>query len=283
MKSTVRIALISIIAAAILLTGCVKKEKSVSDETSGYSGSYAFGGSTTLMPIFEAAIEEFTEIYPEVSISYDALGSSAGVKGVIAGTYSLGAASRELKESEINNGAEYTTVALDGVAVIVNKKSVPLDNLTIDQLIGIYSGEITNWKELGGPDNEIVVFNRDEASGTRSAFSELTIEKKNKSFLPEAGIVTSNGDMVSKIGATPYSVGYCGFGYLAKDPGTKGVSINGIAPTEENVINGTFPISRPLNVVYKRELAETEKAFLDYLLSEDGQKIVGDLKFIPLQ
>jgi len=254
-----------------------------STEVEGFSGSYAFGGSTTLEPIFLDVIKVMEARY-DVQISYDAPGSSAGVSGALDGTYSLGAASRDLKSSEIAEGAVATPVGVDGVAVIVNKNSVAIDNLSLDQVTAIYAGEITNWSEVGGIDAEIVVMNRDEASGTRSCFKDATVKPADKDFVADAIIVTSNGDMVSKVGATPNAIGYCGFGYIGRDSGTKTVSVDQVEPKENFVVDGSYAIARNLNVISKGELAEDsfERFFLDYILSEEGQEIVESLKFIKL-
>ncbi|WP_028975297.1 phosphate ABC transporter substrate-binding protein [Spirochaeta cellobiosiphila] len=249
-----------------------------------FSGNYAFGGSTTVEPIVRATIEAYKDMYPEVKISYDAPGSSAGVKGALAGTYTIGAASRDLKDSEKEAGAVGTPIAKDGVAVVVNKGSVSLDNLSHDQLIAIFAGEIKNWSEVGGPDAEIVVFNRDEASGTRDCFNEKTVKSAGKSFVETAAIVTSNGDMVAKVGSTPYSIGYCGLGYLGKDAGTKSVKIDNIAPSTSNVLNGSYVIQRELLLVTKGTVpaGSLEENFINYILSDEGQAIVAEEGFIPL-
>ncbi len=259
------------------------QQESSSGDT-GFSGNYAFGGSTTVEPIIRAAAEAFEEMYPDVKISYDAPGSSAGVKGALAGTYSIGAASRSLKDSEVSEGAVPTAVAKDGVAVVVNKGSVPMDDLSQEDVTAIYAGEITNWSELGGPDAEIVVFNRDEASGTRSCFADATVKEVKKDFTETAAIVTSNGDMVAKVGSTPYAIGYCGFGYLGKDAGTKSVTVNGIDPSEENVLNDSYAIKRDLILITKGAVpaGSLEEAFINYILSEEGQAIVAEEKFIPM-
>jgi phosphate transport system substrate-binding protein len=166
---------------------------------SGFSGSYAFGGSTTLEPIF-MDVNTVMEARYSIQLSYDAPGSSAGVSGVLDGTYPIGAASRELKAQEIEAGAVATPVGVDGVAIVVN-------NLSIQQIVDIYSGVITNWSDVGGADAEIVVLNRDEASGTRSCFKDSTVKEAGVDFVSDAIIVTSNGDMVSKVGSTPYAIG----------------------------------------------------------------------------
>ena len=268
-----------LITAGLVFAGGQTESSSASN---GLSGNYAFGGSTTLEGFLRPAIDEFTDMHPGVTISYDAPGSSAGVKGALDGTYTLGAASREIKDSEKAAGAIGVAVALDGVAVVVNKASVTIDNLSMEQISGIFSGKISNWKEVGGPDHEITIVNRDEASGTRAAFHEVAVGSKNE-FSDKAIITTGNGDMVSKVGSIPYAVGYCGFAYIDKDPGTKAVTVEGIEPTMANVLSQTFPVQRPLNMVYKGTLGDVEKAFLDYLLSADGQAIIAEEGFIKIK
>lgn len=274
-----------LIPAVLGFFSCEKKDVATNETAEvSFAGNYAFGGSTTVEPIVRAAAESFVEIFPEVKISYDAPGSSAGVKGAMDGTYTLGAASRSLKDSEKDAGVIATPVAYDGVAVIVNKDSVGVDDLSKDDVIAIYAGEITNWSELGGDDAEIVVFNRDEASGTRSCFKDATVKKAKKDFVETAAIVTSNGDMVSKVGSTPYAIGYCGFGYLGRDPGTKPLNIGGVEPKEANVLDESYPISRSLILVTMGAPVDgsLEKAFIDYILSTEGQEIVVEEKFISI-
>ena len=134
--------------------------------------SYNFGGSTTVLPIFESAIEEFEKSYEGITISYEGQGSSVGINGVLEETYTIGGSSRDLKPAEIEKGAVGHPVALDGLAVVVNK-NVPLENIDLDTIAAIFSGAITEWSEIGGPAEKIVIINRDEASGTRAAFKEL--------------------------------------------------------------------------------------------------------------
>lgn len=255
----------------------------VQNSAEGFSGSYAFGGSTTLEPIF-MDVNTVMEARYDVQLSYDAPGSSAGVSGALDGTYTLGAASRDLKDGEIEQGAVATPVGMDGVAVIVNKESVGIDNISLADLTAIYAGQITNWSEVGSVDAPIVVLNRDEASGTRDCFKSSTVKPADLSFVEDAIIVTSNGDMVAKVGSTPYAIGYCGFGYLGRDAGTKSLTVDGVEPEEANVVSGDYVVSRFLNVITLGELEEDsfERFYLDYILSEEGQAIVEALKFIPL-
>lgn len=280
MKKIIVVLMILCVAGFAFAAG--QQDASSSEAT--FAGNYAFGGSTTVEPIIRAAAEAFSEMYPDVKISYDAPGSSAGVKGPLEGTYSIGAASRALKDSEVEAGALATAIAKDGVAVVVNKGSVPLDDLKLEDVIAIYAGELTNWNQLGGPDAEIVVFNRDEASGTRSCFKDATVKKQKKSFTETAAIVTSNGDMVSKVGSTPYAIGYCGFGYLGKDSGTKSVTVSSVTPETANVLNGSYPVQRDLILITNGPVpaGTLEEAFINYILSEEGQEIVKEEKFIPM-
>jgi phosphate transport system substrate-binding protein len=252
--------------------------------------SYNFGGSTTVLPIMESAIEEFTKTHPDLTISYEGQGSSVGINGVIEGTYSLGGSSREIKDSELEKGAKGTAIALDGIAVIVSGE-VAMDNLSLEQVAQIFSGDISNWSEIGGPDEAVVIVNRDEASGTRATFAELALDKiygkKKGEFKADAIITESNGDMVTKVGSTPFAIGYCGFGYIdkARNAGGKAVSVNGVEPEVKNVVNGSYSISRKLYVVHKGDLVDRtlEKEFVDFLLSDEGQAIVEDENFIPLK
>lgn len=284
MKRLFLIALIAIAAAGFAFAG----GGSEADNAGGFSGSYAFGGSTTVLPIAEVAIEEFMDMHPGVQLTYEGQGSSVGVQGVIDGVYALGGASRELKDSEKSAGAMATPIALDGIAVVVNG-GVPVDNLSLQQVADIFSGKIRNWSGVGGPNKPIVVVNRDEASGTRAAFLELCLEEAlgdDAKFILDAITVESNGDMVTKAGATPDAIGYCGFGYIdrARNAGAKKISVDGVDPTVDNVLSDSYPVSRKLNIVHKGALTEgsLEKAFVDFLLSADGQAIVEDEGFIAL-
>lgn len=272
------------IILSLLIIGCEKDSNT--QGLSGYSGNYAFGGSTTVEPIMLAVIEVMEARYPELELFYDAPGSSAGISGVVDGIYSLGAASRDMKSSEEGKGVAQITIARDGVAVIVNRDTVEIEDLSQEELTAIYSGEITNWSEVGGADAPIVVANRDAASGTRECFYGATVKKADVDFVEDALIVTSNGDMVSKVSATPYSIGYIGFGYIGKDPKAVTVTINGVEPKVANVNTGDYTISRNLNVIYSINDyidGSFEKFFVDYILSEEGQIIVESEKFIPLQ
>ncbi|MDC7127071.1 MAG: phosphate ABC transporter substrate-binding protein [Spirochaetales bacterium] len=246
----------------------------------------SMGGSTTCEPIIRSAIEAYADVDPNAELSYEGTGSSVGVQSALDGVYDLGGASRDLKSKESSAGAVATPIALDGIAVVANN-SVGIDNISLEDLAKIYSGEIKNWSEVGGADVAIVVINRDEASGTRAAFGELVVEKalgKGTEYLKEAITVESNGDMVTKVGSTPDSIGFCGLGYVDKaiSGGAKALLVEGAEPTVDNILTGAYKISRKLNIVSKGEPAGNAKVFIDYLLSDAGQSIVEDEGFIAL-
>lgn len=271
-----------LILAIVFITGC-----STEDEKKNYS----FGGSTTLEPIITTAIESFNPESQDIKISYDAQGSSVGIKGLQDGIYTLAGASRELNEEEKGEGLVSIPIAIDGIAIIVNKEA-GVSNLTLDQIASIFTGDVDNWSQVGGNDIEITVINRDEASGTRSAFKEMILdsvlgEESDPQFVEEAIVTDSNGDMVVKVGSTPGGVGYCGFAYIeeAKKSGAVAISVDGIEPTEKNVIDGQYPISRKLNIIHKEDLPKDsiEIQFIDFLLSSEGQSIVEESGFIALE
>lgn len=278
---------IAIVGLVLLATGfAFASGEAEGGDEAGQSIRLSMGGSTTVEPIITRAIEVYQATVDEnADLSYDAPGSSAGIRGLIDGTYDLGAASRGLKDSELEAGAEPTQIAIDGLAVIVNG-SVPVDNLSLEQVAQIFIGEINNWSEVGGPDEEIVVVNRDEASGTRGAFVEIVLESYTEDpVFDEDLVVESNGDMAQKVAQTPFSIGYASLAVVdvVRDAGGKSLSIGGVEDTEENVLNGSYPIARPLNVATMGAATGDAKTFIDFLLSETGQQIVVEVGYLPVK
>ncbi len=283
--------IVTVLAAAVLLLGTASFTFAGGEqEGDGESGSIrlSMGGSTTMEPIMSSAMEVYrTEVDPAAELSYDAPGSTAGIRGVLNGTYDLGCASRELFIDEKQQGVQTTPVALDGLAVIVND-TVPIDDISLENLAAIYVGEIKNWKAVGGPDQKIVVVNRDEASGTLGAFREAVLERiygDDARFILNALVTESNGNMATMVSQTPYAIGYASMHVLdrLRQSGGKDLTVNGIEDIPENVYNGSYPISRPLNVVTYGEPEGDAKKFLEFLLSERGQEIVREVKYLPLR
>lgn len=258
------------------------------DQEGGDNLRLSMGGSTTMEPIFTSALEVYrTEVDPTAELSYDAPGSTAGIRGVLNGIYDVGTASRALVPDERQQGLIATPIALDGLSAIVHE-SVPIDNISLEDLAAIFVGEIRNWRFLGGPDEEITVVNRDEASGTLGAFRELVLERTygdDARFLRDALVTESNGNMVTMVTQTPYSIGYASLAVLdrLRNSGGKTLTVDGIENTAATVYNGTYPISRPLNIITIGQPQGEQQVFLDFLLSERGQDIVRSTGYLPLR
>jgi len=286
---------ITVAAAAILTAGAMAfaggSTEAKPAAAAGFKGEYKLGGSTTIETVVRTAIEAFAKKQPGAKLSYESNGSATGITGVIDGVYTLAGSSRDLTAEEKTKGAVENPVLLDALSIIVNG-SVPVADLTRRQLADIFNGTVRNWKDVGGPDKAIVFINRDEASGTRTAVSDLVLLKEYKKgeagagFLKDAVTVTSNGDMVTKVGSTPDSIGYCGMGYVdqAKSAGAKDVTIAKVAANTANVLNKTYSLSRYCYLISKGAIKDgtLEKAFLDFILSAEGQVIVKQEGFIPL-
>lgn len=263
--------------------------KGEGETNSGLSGEFSMGGSTTCEPVMTGAIEAFVDLQPDAKVTYEANGSSTGIKALAKDTYLLAGSSRKLKDKEIEAGLVPTEIAKDGVALVVSP-DVTLDNISLVDLAKIYAGEITNWSQIGGPDLDVNVINRDEASGTYDCFKSMVMVpyqgKKNVKFIEDAIVVSSNGDMVTKVITTPGSIAYSGFGYLdqAANGGAKSLSIDNVEPKEEYVLDTTYPISRSLYAVTKGEPEEGsfQKIFIDFILSNEGQGLVEEAKYIPI-
>ena len=253
--------------------------------SAGLSGTYTFGGSTTVAPIAYKALESFQKDNPGLKISYEGVGSSTGIKQLLAGVYSLAGSSREVKPEEITAGAKPVNLCMDGISIVVNK-DVPVANIAKEQLAKVYAGEISNWKDLGGPDAPIIVLNRDETSGTYAAFKELVLDPFKKAYRKDALVAKENGEIAAKVASTPNSIGYVGMAFVDQvvSAGGKTLSIDGVEPTMANVVNKSYSLSRFLFLVTKGDPADgsVQKAFIDYLLSAKGQAIVKSVGYIPL-
>lgn len=239
-------------------------------------------GSTTVQPLAEMLAEAFTGANPDVQIDVQGGGSSVGVKSAAQGQVDIGAASREVKESEMEEypDLQVFTIAQDGIAIVVNP-DVAVDELAKDQVRDIFAGAITNWSEVGGPDKAIVVVAREEGSGTRGAFEELVMGEEGPVIVDTAILQPSNGAVRTTVSTTPDSVGFLSFGYL--DESVKALSIDGVEATEANAASGAYPVVRPLNMMTKGEPSGVVKAWLDFILSTEGQAVVVEEGYIAVQ
>ena len=234
------------------------------------SGNVNVNGSTSMGDVIAALTEGFNEANPDVTINYTGSGSGAGITGVLDGTCDLGLSSRALTDDEKSQGAVENIIALDGVAVVVNPENTVAD-LTTEQIAQIFTGEITNWSELGGADAEIAVFGRENGSGTRSAFEEIVGVEDACVYTNE---YSSTGDVIGNVASNPNAIGYASLS--AVDETVTAVQVNGVAPSEETVLDGTYEIQRPFVIVTVEgtELSAEAQAFLDYAMSAEVADII---------
>lgn len=241
------------------------------------SGTVSLAGSTSMQKLCEAMIESFSEEYPDITVTAEYTGSGAGLEAVAAGKTDIGNASRALKDSEKAAGVEENIVAIDGIAVIANKAGKVLD-LTTGQLSDIYTGKITNWKDLGGDDEAIVVIGREAGSGTRGAFEELLKIEDQCAYAQE---LDSTGGVLAKVAATPGSIGYVSLDVV--DDTVTALSLNGVAPTEENIVAGSYTLSRPFVMATKGTVdaqSDAVKTWFGYVESDAGKAVITSLGLI---
>ena len=249
------------------------------DVFKGEKGEIKISGGTAHIPVMKEAAQRIMTLNPNIRISIAAGGSGVGIKQVGEGLVDIGNTGRTPTSEEVSKyGLKMFQWAIDGVAVIVHKTN-PVKNLKKSDLVRIFSGEISNWKLLGGADKPISIYTRDEASGTREVFSEKALDKG--SITPKAKVVVSNGAMKSAIATDPNSIGYTSVGHV--DNTVVSVILDGVAPTIDTVKNGSYKISRGLYSNTKGDPKGLTKKFIDYLYTPDGQKIIAEEGFIPVK
>ncbi len=275
--------LILLLTLSLIFVGCSSEETKVeSNEGSqstektaegGLEGSVTLVGSTSVTPIAEAIGNAFMEENPNAKIEVQGVGSSAGIKATDDGSADIGMSSRELKDEEKDLGIGEHIIAYDGIAVVVHPNN-EVSDLTPEEIGQIYRGEITNWNKVGGADEEIEVISREEGSGTRSAFEELMALESDQGSLvkQDATFADGNGAIVSNVAQKENAIGYISLSYL--DDTVKALTVNGMDPTVENIKSGDYAVSRPFLMLTKGEVSDAAQAYLDYVLSEEGQKIV---------
>ncbi len=273
---------LTIAMALTLLAGCGGGETSATGSETGsntsasqsavssgateeISGTVNTDGSTSMADVMAVLQETFKEVQPGVTVNYTGSGSGSGITNVLNGSVDIGLSSRALTDEEKEQGAVENIVALDGVAIVVNPENT-VSNLTVEQIAQIFSGEITNWSEVGGPDAEIAVFGRESGSGTRGAFEEIVGVVDACVYTNE---YSSTGDMVGAVAGNPNAIGYASLS--AVDESVTAVNVNGVTPSEATVKDGTYEIQRPFVMVTKEgvELSDAAQAFLDYATSAE--------------
>ena len=250
------------------------------------SGDVTQAGSTSVQPLSDELADAFMDMHSKVVIDIQGGGSGQGVKAVDENLVDFGALSRELKDEEKPIAKQEWVIAKDGIAIVVNK-NVDVDDLTKDQIKGIFTGEITNWSEVGGAAGKIEVVAREEGSGTRDAFNELTgvlgkdASGENIDNTVETALIQgSTGAVVTTVGATENSIGYISLGSL--NDSVNALKVEGVAPSSATVLDGSYVISRPFILITGRDLSEAASAFIDFIMGPEGQAIVESSGFIPV-
>jgi phosphate transport system substrate-binding protein len=240
------------------------------------SGTITEAGSTTVQPLAEKFANAFIEMYPKVTVTIQGGGSSVGVKSADDGTVDIGAASREIKPDE--PPLVKHLLCRDGIAIVTNPAST-VSGLSKDQVRQIFAGEITNWSQVGGPNEDIIVVAREEGSGTRAAFEEMVMEESLISNM--AILQPSNGAVRTTVATTPDSIGFLSFGYL--DSSVKALAVDGVEGTVENAKNGSYPVVRPLYFLTKEEPTGIVKVFISFCTSATGQAIAEGDGYISVE
>lgn len=259
---------ISAFLALTLLTGCAENNS---------GGTVSTDGSTSMEKVIGALGEAFEHDNDGVTFTYNPTGSGTGIQAVIDGRCDIGLSSRDLKEDEKNKGLIETVLAYDGIAVIVNSDN-PVSDMSVETIYKIYTGEITNWKEIGGQDGEIVLIGREAGSGTRDGFESVTKTENACKYRQE---LTSTGDVVTTVAGNPNAIGYASLASVSDN--VKAVSVNGVTPTEDTVKDGSYVIQRPFTLITKgdKKLSETAQKFFDYATSDKAAEIILKAGVVP--
>lgn len=266
----------TVFIGATAMVGCT----SSSGGTTKTSNVVSVSGSTSVGPVMEAEAQAFKTKKPDVAIEINQIGSSAGIKNAMDGVSEIGMASRDLKPEEKQAGLKEIEIAYDGIALITNKNN-PVKDLTLAQIKDIYTGKITNWKDVGGKDAPIVVVSREDGSGTRDAFQEI-VGFKAEELTVNSQISDGSGNIKSLVEGNENAIGYISFSYV--DDTVSALKVDGVEATPENVLNKSYKVSRPFLAVYKEDvLTETGKSFIDFILSEEGQDIVAKEHLIKVK
>lgn len=273
--TTIGILLLSLVA---VLSACGNSNQET-ESSNNSSDTISISGSTSVGPLAEKIAEKYME-ENGVKIEINQIGSSAGITNATSGVSEIGMSSRDLKEEEKANGLKETIIAYDGI-VVVTHPSNKVKDFTIEQVKDIFTGKVTNWKELGGDDMEIVVVSREDGSGSRDAFQEI-VEYSSGELVRSSIIASGNGNIKTTVATNKHAVGFISFEYI--DPSISTVKINGVEATAENVLQQKYSLSRPFLFVHKEELlTDAGRQFIDYILSSEGQAIVAETGAIPVK
>lgn len=250
------------------------------DESADVSGSVSTNGSTSMESVIGVLSESFMEENPDVTVTYDATGSGTGIEAVSNGTCDIGLASRDLKDEETEKGLEQTTVALDGIAVIVNE-NCPVDDLTVEEIASIFTGEVTDWADYDGTAGEIACIGREAGSGTRDGFESITGTEDACVLAQE---LTSTGAVIAAVQSSENAIGYASYSAVENQEGIKVLTVGGVECNEETIADGSYVVQRPFNLITKKdaELSAAAQAFFDYMTSADVNDLIVSAGVVPV-
>ena len=276
MKKFLTLALTAVMALSLLTACGSKNDNSADPNTDGsntettLSGTVSTDGSTSMEKVINSLGESFMAMNKDVKFTYNPTGSGSGIQAVSEGRCDIGLSSRALKDDEKASGLVETVVALDGIAVVVNPEN-PVSDLDVDTIAKIYTGEITNWKDVGGNDAEIVLIGREAGSGTRDGFESITDTKDACQYRQE---LTSTGDVINTVSQNPDAIGYASLSAVGDS--VKALTVGGVEATEATVKDGSYVVQRPFVLVTKEgtKLSPAAQAFFDYALSADAASII---------
>ena len=276
MKKLISLALTAVMALSLLTACGSKNDNSADTNTDGsntettLSGTVSTDGSTSMEKVINSLGESFMAMNKDVKFTYNPTGSGSGIQAVSEGRCDIGLSSRALKDDEKASGLTETILALDGIAIVVNPEN-PVSDLDVDTIAKIYTGEITNWKDVGGNDAEIVLIGREAGSGTRDGFESITGTKDSCAYRQE---LTSTGDVINTVSKNPDAIGYASLSAVGES--VKALTVGGVEATEATVKDGSYVVQRPFVLVTKEgaELSAAAQAFFDYATSADAASVI---------
>ena len=248
------------------------------EETTELSGTVNTNGSTSMEDVMGTLIEAFKEVQPGVTVNYTGSGSGAGITGAQEGTCDIGLASRDLKEDE--TGVSQITVAKDGIAIIVNPEN-PVSDLSLEQIAALATGTTANWSEVGGNDAQVVFMGREAGSGTRDGFESITGTKDACKYQNE---YTSTGEVVAGVASNPNAIGYASLSAVTGDDTVKILTVGGVAPSEDTVLDGSYAIQRNFNFIISDStpLSDAAQAFVDWATSTEASDLIAGAGAVPV-
>ena len=272
MKKIIALVLTALLALSLVACGSESKtdDTKTDDQPAALTGTVSTDGSTSMEKVIGALSESFMAQNSGVAVNYNPTGSGSGITAVQEGTCDIGLSSRALKDEEKSAGLKETVLAYDGIAIIVHPDN-PVSDLSVEQLAKLYTGEITNWKDVGGNDAEVVLIGREAASGTRDGFESITGTKDKCQYRQE---LTSTGDVITAVSQNPDAIGYASLASV-KDS-VKALNVDGVTPSEATVKDGSYKVQRPFVLVTMegKELSPAAQAFFDYAISSDAASII---------